>query len=164
MTFQKNYDMDVTVTIKKGEQIMENLEVKLLRLDADIDDAEAMVKDLKAEREIIEKQIIEAWSETGTTKTTINGRTVYIKRSLQLSPIEGREAVIAALESAGMDEYLKEDYNTNSLKSYITGVANDLKADLGMEPSVEEIRKALPEELALAMDLFEKYQIVTRNG
>jgi predicted transcriptional regulator len=143
---------------------MDNLELKLLQIDQDIVDAEDMLKALKEDRALIENQIIEQWSEIGTTKTTINGRTIYIKRSLQINPTAGREGVIRALSDAGMTEYLKEDYNTNSLKSYITGVSKDLAAGIGMEPSIDEIKAALPDELAQNIDLFEKYQVVTRKS
>ena len=143
---------------------MDNLELQLLQIDQDIDDAEAMIKAMKEERAIIEQQIIERWADIGTTKTTINGRTIYIKRSLQLSPVDGRDGVIKALTESGMTEYLKEDYNTNSLKSFVTGLAKDMAAEQGMELSVDEIRAALPDELGKALGLFEKYQVVTRKG
>jgi len=143
---------------------MDNLELKLLQIDQDISDAEDMLKTMKEERVIIEQRVIDQWSEIGTTKTTINGRTIYIKRIIQINPTFSREGVIKALEDVGMAEYLKEDYNTNSLKSYITGVLKDLAAGIGMEPSIDEIKAALPDELAQNIDLFEKYQVVTRKS
>lgn len=163
LTNPENYGIGNLNTM--GVLIMtDNLETKLLQIDQDIADAEEMLKAMKEERAVVESQIIEQWSDIGTTKTTINGRTIYIKRSLQVNPTEGREGVIQALENSGLGDYIKEDYNTNSLKSYITGLAKDLAAERGMELSTEEIIEALPPDLANSISLFEKYQVVTRKS
>jgi len=53
------------------------------------------------------------------SRATVKGLNVYVQRRTFASPKEDRKAVAAALVADGLTEYVKEDYNANSLSAFV---------------------------------------------
>ena len=77
-------------------------------------------------------------------------RTLSIYQDVYASPVNDREEVVAALKSSELGAYVAENYNTNSLTSYVREVWNELKDTARREQRVvfeADLRAALPEAL-----------------
>lgn len=83
-----------------------------------LDDAS---KALKADVEILQARLLDAWSEEGvTSKKLAQGRTLYLHR--QLWPSRGEASageVCSALKAHGYGELVTESYNAQSFASFV---------------------------------------------
>jgi hypothetical protein len=102
--------------------------------------SEAEAKAMKDEAEIIEEQLIEQFSEAGVQNLNVDGKTVYLHRSIyaQRLPDKTAEDVIAALEAAGAGDLVKPTVNANTLSAYVRELTEDDDAP-GLPPAVAEV-------------------------
>jgi hypothetical protein len=130
-----------------------SLETRKKELDADL-------KATKQRLDELEQQIIPMFVEEGVPSMTVEAdgvkRTLSIYPDVYASPLNDREDVVDALKQAGLDQYVAENYNTNSLTSFVREIWKELLATAGREKRIvteNDLRAALPLVLAGALKL-----------
>lgn len=130
-----------------------SLETRKKELDADL-------KATKQRLDVLEEQIIPMFVEEGVPSMTVEvdgvKRTLSIYPDVYASPLNDREEVVDALKQSGLDQYVAENYNTNSLTSFVREIWKELLATAGREKRVVtevDLRAALPVVLAEALKL-----------
>ena len=85
---------------------------------ADLDDEIAAVK---ARMEEIHPAVLEHFQVSGTQRTTVDGRTLYLKRDLYVGRANGitQERACEALREAGLGDFVAERYNANTVSAYM---------------------------------------------
>jgi hypothetical protein len=116
--------------------------------------SEAEAKALKDEADLIEAELIDAFTEAGTQAINIDGKTIYLHRSTfaQRKPGVDAEQVMAALVEAGAGDLIKETVNSQTLSSWYRELAD----------AAEEGRGTIPEPVAEVLELGERYSVRLR--
>jgi hypothetical protein len=87
---------------------------------------EAELKAVKADIEAVKDPLMQQFSQDGMTKATVDGMTVYISSQLWASAKDGDAAgACAVLKKIGLADYVKENFNTQSLSAYVREVAKN---------------------------------------
>jgi hypothetical protein len=130
-----------------------SLETRKKELDADL-------KATKQRLDELEDQIIPMFVEEGVPSMTVEvdgvKRTLSIYPDVYASPLNDREEVVDALKQSGLDQYVAENYNTNSLTSFVREIWKELLATAGREKRIvteDDLRAALPLILAGTLKL-----------
>lgn len=92
---------------------------EFVRLTEAIAAAEEQTEDLKQQRSILERQILERFTEHGISHIAIDGKVVYLARDVRIGK-EDRplEEIIAALQQTkGLEDYAKPTVNVQGLGS-----------------------------------------------
>ena len=117
-------------------------------------DLDAELKAAKQRLDELEDIIIPMFVEEGVPSMAVEAdgmtRTLSIYQDVYASPLNEREEVVAALKASELGVYVAENYNTNSLTSYVREVWNELKDTARREQRVvfeADLRAALPEAL-----------------
>lgn len=133
-------------------------------LDARERAAEAELREVRAIKEELEPALLDDMAESGLDRVTINGVTFYPARRFFVGPDEGldKTTVAAALKEAGLGDYVKNDYNTNSLTSYVRSLAVEAGGVDTMSP--EEVRALLPEPLRACLKVGEIWRMGSRKA
>ena len=93
-------------------------------LEARKNDLETELARIKARITVLDPIIQDELINNEINQIKVNGRTVFLHKQIWAgSPIEGesidRDKAIAALLMAGLDDFVKKGYNTNSLSGYL---------------------------------------------
>ena len=91
---------------------------EFVELDTLIKDLDRSVKEAKKKREDLGKKIMDEMIDEGVNKITLNGKTLYIKRTVW-AKYPSREDAIQALKEAGLNEYVKENFNNMQLSAFL---------------------------------------------
>jgi hypothetical protein len=117
-------------------------------------DLDAELKATKQKLDELEDQIIPMFIEAGVPSMTVevNGakRTLSIYPDVYASPLNDREEVVDALKASELDQYVAENYNTNSLTSFVREIWKELRHNASREERVvteDDLRAALPQAL-----------------
>jgi hypothetical protein len=117
-------------------------------------DLDAELKATKQKLDELEDQIIPMFIEAGVPSMTVevNGakRTLSIYPDVYASPMNDREEVVDALKQSELDQYVAENYNTNSLTSFVREIWKELRHNATREERVvteNDLRAALPQPL-----------------
>ena len=124
-----------------------SLEKKKKDLDAELKAAKQRLDELE---EIIIPMFVAEGVPSMAVETDGMTRTLSIYQDVYASPMNDREEVVAALKASELGVYVAENYNTNSLTSYVREVWNELKDTARREQRVvfeADLRAALPEAL-----------------
>jgi len=127
---------------------------RLAEIDTEIGDLLVQVDDLKGERAALEKTLLVGWA-TGEIETVrTRGRTVYLHHQFWASMPKGsdRAQACAALEEAGVGQFVEPNFNFNTVSGWIRG----LEADKDGVP-------ILPPELEGRLAVREEFKIRTRR-
>jgi len=93
---------------------------KFVDLKAEKARLESALEQIKDQLGETEKKLLDCFGELGIDSTRFNGSTIFIKRSLFPKIVEGdRKAAALALKDAGLGDLLKEDFNLQTLRSFI---------------------------------------------
>ena len=132
--------------------------VRLTKVKRELDD---QLKAVKAELDDIEATIIKEMEETGVTKITVDGMTVYIKRELfpkilVETPSGDKDTgrLIETLINAGLDELVRQVVVHQSFAAYIRALPRDPLSDMPM----------LPPDFEGVVDVSEKFSIQARKA
>lgn len=113
--------------------------------------AEGEVDELKRELARLESKLLEDFERAGVDSMRIDGMTVYPHRQLFANARDGdKERAVEALRACGLDDYVKEQFNTQSLSAYVR--------------ELDELEEPLPEPLAEALDVYTKYTLRVRKA
>jgi NADP-dependent 3-hydroxy acid dehydrogenase YdfG len=126
---------------------------------------EGEVKLVKQKLDDLKDALIPQFLEHGFQSTEIDGRTVYIHGEVRPAMVNGREQVVAALRTEGLDQYI--GVNHQSFGAYVREVAREVEDDIARENAKkpfeqhhvmdeEDVRAALPtalrEQVAVTFD------------
>ena len=124
-------------------------------------DLDAESKAIKQRLDELEQEIVPLFIEEGVPSMAVTvacpqcgahttTRTLSIYPDVYASPLNDREEVVAALKQSELGQYVAENYNTNSLTSFVRELWKDLRETAGREQRVvteEDLRAALPAPL-----------------
>lgn len=134
---------------------------RVAEIDSEIQRLENQIDNLKDERKEIEQELLESFQEKGISNISVNGRTIYIHSQYWAGYKNSREEAVKALKRAGLEEYVRENYNTHSLSAYIRELIADYE-DEKDEP-VSEPEAVLPPDLKDEIKVTEKIQLRSRR-
>ena len=130
-----------------------SLETRKKQLDAELKAAKQRLDEL-------EEVIIPLFIEEGVPSMTVEvdnvRRTLSIYPDVYASPLNGRDEVVDALKQSELGQYVAENYNTNSLTSFVREVWKELRQAACTERrlvSEDDLRLALPAPLASVLKL-----------
>ena len=123
---------------------------------------EIALKSIQQEKAALEPELLDSMAEEGLDRLTLSGITFFPKRRVFAGPREGfaKQDVARALIESGLSEYVKEDYNANSLSSYVRGLAAEDDPDM----APVDIAARMPEPLRAVCSVGEVWQIGARKG
>lgn len=121
------------------------------------------LKAVKARKAAIEPQLLESMAEDGMDRITIGGITFYPRRRLYAGPKEGfgRLDVTSALLAADLGDFVKNDYNANTLAGYVRGLAAESD---NPDAQPEDLEKLLPGRLRDVLHIGEVWSIGARKA
>lgn len=129
---------------------------------------EAEVKEINRKISALEEALLEQTFEEGIDRATVtighdeNGvpikRTIYRERKVWAGHNGDVDALNDALRQAGLEEYIKETVNTNSLSAFI----REYDPDHSSNP--DDIRARLPEPLRDVIKISEQYKLKSRRA
>lgn len=132
-------------------------------------DLEVRRRELEDELASVEKEMSEmrepllaAMAEGECDKITIHGITFYPKRRLYAGVVEGftRADVSEALIASGLEDFVQNTYNANTLNGYISSFNRE--ADMELSPA--EIKELLPPKLRECVNVGEAWSIATNKS
>lgn len=132
---------------------------RIAEIDAEIAILEAKVKRLKKERQELQPEVLNYFSEEGIKSMKLHTRTLYIKENwfAKLKPGVDRETAARMLEEAEFGFLIKKDFNLNSVTSVFK------EAFLTKKGDVYEQEKPLPPEIDAAFLLEPTWKIASRK-
>lgn len=106
-----------------------------------IKSVETLVKDMKEKTTVLETQALEEFERRGESSAKLDtGHTVFMKSMLWAGKADGVDDAQAceALRGAGLDDYVQEKFNVQSLSSYFRELA---KKDEPVPETLTEVIK-----------------------
>lgn len=123
-------------------------------------DLDAELKATKQKLDELEELIIPQFIEDGVPSITVEvdgkKRTLSIYPDVYASPLNDREEVVDALKQSELGQYVAENYNANSLTSFVREVWKELLQSAAREERVvgaDDLRAALPAPLTAALKI-----------
>jgi hypothetical protein len=108
----------------------------------------------------LEEGILEMFAQAGITKMSVAGRTVYVAKSLRVSPKkeehEGQEyvpwqRVCDTLEKCGFSDYVQRRADTRTIGALLREIERDP-------------HQGIPPELREVFNIYEQYQLRSRKA
>jgi len=124
---------------------------------------EAELDQIKEQMAKLQSEIVDDMSQAGISSMRVKDRTLYIARDVSVSPADSKDALIAALKAAGLDQYVREDYHTQSLRAYVREILRDMGETQDIVDDID-LQNALPEPLREAMRVSTFYQLRSRKS
>jgi len=114
----------------------------------------------------LDESLTKQFLDDGIQSTRIDGRTVYLRRDLYASAKDGdKEAVVTALKSCDLGQYVKEEYNASSLTAYVREMVREAEEQARAEGRViEDPATVLPEHLAATLKVSTVYSVSSRRS
>lgn len=122
---------------------------------------ESQLDDIKAELATLEEQITAALAAAGLDgiKDAATGRKITVTRRVWARAAHDKEAACAALQAAGLGDFVAPSFNTHSLSAYFR---EQLKQRNAAGDPVTDVADLLPAELADAISLTEDTTLSVR--
>lgn len=133
----------------------------LADLDSYKNDLEILVDDIKDARDEIEGTLMDKMSENGVQNINTGERTIYIHRQYWAGYKSSREELVEKLKQTGLDEYVRENYNTHSLSAFVRERIEEYEDEHG---PINDPEKVLPEPLREEMKVSERVQLRSRKA
>lgn len=124
---------------------------KFLRLTRDKKALDVKLEKVKQDLKESEKVLRAQFEKAGLDSTKVDGTTIYLHRQVWARAKDGdRGAVLVALRETEMDEYITENFNTNSLSAYVR--------------ECEKEGQEIPEKLKACLEITEVFSLRTRSS
>ncbi len=130
-----------------------SLETRKKELDAELKVTKQRLDELE---EVIIPMFIEAGVPAMTVEVDGVKRTLSIYPDVYASPLNSRDEVVDALKQSELGQYVAENYNTNSLTSFVREIWKEIRQIASREKRVvteDDLRAALPVPLAAVLKL-----------
>ncbi len=139
---------------------------EFVKLEQEKADIKLRLKNIETRLGELDESLTKQFLEDGIQSTRIDGRTVYLHRDLFASAKDGdKESVVTALKACNLGQYVKEDYNANSLKAYVREMVREAEEQARIEGRViEDPAKALPEHLAVTLNISTVFSVSSRRS
>lgn len=134
----------------------------LAGLDSQKSKLKKKLDNIKEQREKIEEILMEKMSENGIQNINAGDRTIYIHRQYWAGAKKEREQLVQALKDIGMQDYVKENYNTHSISAWVRERIEEYENE--NDTVVDDPIEVLPEELQEEMKISEKVQLRSRRA
>lgn len=124
---------------------------------------ERELRDVKEQLGPLEQQLLDEFAAEGVSgkRHAATGKLVSITRRIWARAHNGdKPAACAALQAAGLGDYVEPGFNVNSLSAYFRELASQ-RIDAG-EP-VTDLSSLLPPALVGAIDLTQDHQLSVRS-
>jgi vacuolar-type H+-ATPase subunit I/STV1 len=122
-----------------------------VRLEKRKRELDAELKQVKQQIDDLEQALIPQFIELGGEPSVrVDGLTIWLVQEIYASPINDREEVAHALKLSELGQYVAENYNTNSLTSYVRELWRELRDTARRENRIAteaDLRAALPSAL-----------------
>lgn len=102
-----------------------------------------------------EEAVLRAMEDTGVTRITVDGLTIYASFRLAAKIKSERSEAVAVIKSH-WPELVKEDINLNTISAFM----RELRGDGG----IEELRASLPADVLAVLDVSEFLTVNARKG
>lgn len=136
--------LEVAAAWKQLDDELDEMETKKAQI-------EEQIKEIKTKMRPYEDQLLELFAENEVNNIRIQGKTLYIHRQLWARPLDGDyEKACKVLREVGLDEYVKETVNINSISAYVRE-----QDEMGIE---------LPEQFAEGFKVDEVYQVRSKRS
>lgn len=142
---------------------MDNAKIqRFIELENAKKEAEALLDGIKEEIASLDLDLQQEFIEAGVQSVRCNGRTVYLHRQFWAGMVDGdRPRAVTALRTAGMDDYVFETFNTQSLSAYVRERVKSGQEDGQL---VEDVYMLLPDSFRGAINVTEKINIRSRKA
>ncbi len=131
------------------QQSMVALLQEFVNMDKQKRELDTDLKQIKKRLEELEPVLLDQLAQAGIQNMKIDGVTVYILRQLWAQALASNEEICEALRAAGLQDYVKEGYNSQSISAYFR--------------ELEKQDEPLPSELAGKIGTTEKFSLRTRK-
>lgn len=91
---------------------------KILNLDDEKKRLDARIKEIRAERAVLEETLMNEFAENGINQMKVDGKTVYLTRELWASP-KDKDQSFNYLKLIGLGDYVAETVNSNSISAFV---------------------------------------------
>jgi hypothetical protein len=117
------------------------------------------IKDLNEKIAALETTLITNMQKGGLTKLSINGSTCWLDRKVWAGADNGNMPLLAAaLKEVGLDDYVKEGVNAQTLSAWV----REFDPDGTLSP--EEIKAALPAPVQPTIRISEVFNLRVRKA
>jgi hypothetical protein len=125
-------------------------------------DLESVMADLDEINEAVQAQ----FADNGIDNIRLDGRTVYISCDRWPRAKGGdKPALVEALRRNGLEQYVKEDFNTQSLRGLTNEMIRNYEAELTPERRATfSVNDAIPEGLRDYLEITEVYNVKSRKA
>jgi hypothetical protein len=107
---------------------------------------------IKEQADTLEQELLEEFAESGLQKMTVDGSTIYLRRDLWASRINGATAldVCEAFEKAGLTQFVTTNYNSNTVSAWLR--------------EIDASGEQMPESVAQVLGAAEKFSLRVLKG
>lgn len=126
-------------------------------------DLERQLRTIKDELTPLEQQLLDEFAAEGVAgkRHAATGKLVSITRRIWARAHDGdKPAACAALQAAGLGDYVEQSFNTNSLSAYFRELAAQQES---AGTPVADLQQLLPEQLRDAIDLTQDHTLSVRS-
>ena len=146
---------------------MNTAELKeFVKLEGEKSDIKTRLKAIEARLSELDESLTRQFIEDGIQSMNIDGRMVYLHREIFASPKDGnKEAVLTALKACDLGQYVREDYNANSLKAYVREMVHEAEEQARFEDRViTDPAAAVPQQLAETLNISTVFSVASRRS
>lgn len=118
---------------------------------------DAEKREIQKELDDLETEILDEFADEGIDRISVDGYTIGLRRDIWARPAKDpdtgetlRDAAVNALRAAGLDDYVKEDFNVQSLSAYVRELVDN--------------GDPIPDELRDALHVTEGYKVSVTKG
>jgi hypothetical protein len=112
----------------------------LIKLDDEIKSLEDEIKSLKADRAILQGELLEQFAANGIDHMRVDNRTVYRSLTLRASvPAEKREEVCEVLEGLGLGQLVSIGVNAQTLSAQVREWMDESAGGLGIPAELRDL-------------------------
>jgi hypothetical protein len=134
-----------------------SLDERKRQLKADLDEVNAQLDE-------IDDAVTNEFIANGIDKVSIDGRTVYVACDRWPKVLKDKPSLLSAMRTNGLGDFVKEDFNTQSLRGVINEwIRNYLDNVPDEQRGVADVQQAIPEALREVLGVSEVYTVKSRK-
>ena len=139
---------------------------EFVKLEGEKSDIKTRLKAIETRLGELDESLTRQFIEDGIQSTNIDGRTVYLHREIFASAKNGdKEAVVTALKACDLGQYVREDYNANSLKAFVREMVKEAEEQARLEKRViDDPATAVPPQLAATLNISTVFSVASRRS
>ncbi len=145
---------------------MNTTELKeFVALEKEKADLKARGKTVQARLDDLDESLTRQFLEDGIQSTSVDGRTVYLRRDIFVSAHGDKEAVVGALKASDLSQYVKEEYNAKSLTAFVREMVLAAEEKARIDGGVlDDLATAVPPQLAATLKISTVFSVSSRRS